>query len=496
MKRKRNLIIMGIVFVALCIVIVVENLVTEHVDSINTTDEIILSVDVGEVTVVSWTYDDESLSFTNKDGTWYDSDDADFPVIQSEIEDFLTHFEEVHASFIIEDVSNYSQYGLDEPECTVTITDADGETVISMGDYSTMDEQRYISIGDGKVYLIEDDLIDYVVTDRDEFIQLEELPTVDTVEEIDVSGDADVNIVYDPDGVYSYTDDYNYYLISDDEHLALDDGDTENYIKTVQGIELSDYVSYTASSDDLSVYGLDNPAYAVTISGTTEVESDDDSDDETSYEDVQYTLYIGYVYDESEDDDDDDSEDSDSDDEESILAYVRLDDSNIIYSLDESTFNTISGISYESLRPVEVLSLDWTQVTGVSISFGGDTYDFEIMSSSEWEGTDDSSDEDTSDDDLVYILNDEEVDFDEIKDAIDALKVTDFSDDEGEDDAELSLTIYLDNDDYPQISVDIYQYDGDSSLVVMDGETLGYMKRSRMVDLREAVTSAMLGSAE
>ncbi len=499
MKRKRNLIIMAVVLLALCVIIVVENLVTEHVDSINTTDEIILSVDVGEVTAVSWTYDDESLNFTNTDGTWYDSDDTDFPVLQSEIEEFLGYFEEVHATFIIDDVSNYSQYGLDEPECTVTITDADSDITISMGDYSTMDEQRYISIGDGKVYLIADDLLEYVVTDRDEFMQQDELPSVDTVESLTISGEEDLNIVYDEDGEYLYTDDYDYYLVADEEYLALDSGEVKDCISELSYITLTDYVTYTASSDDLSEYGLDSPACTVEVTGTTEVENEDG---ETETETVSYVLYMGIVYDDSEDSDD--SDDTDEDEEASYTVYIRLDDSEIIYTMEEDRYETFANATYDSLRPDEVLSLDWDDVTGMTISFDGDTYDFEVMLSSEYEGTDvsDSDDADTDDetsdedDELVYLLDGEEVEFDEIMSAVNSLKYNSFSDEESDDDAELSFTVYLENDNYPSVSVDIYQYDGNSSIVAVDGETVGYIDRSDMVDLREAVTSIVLGSAE
>ena len=61
--------------------------------------------------------------------------------------DFLSHFESVHASFVIEDVEDFAQYGLDDPSCTVTLTSADGSTVFQMGDYSTMDEKRYVTLG-------------------------------------------------------------------------------------------------------------------------------------------------------------------------------------------------------------------------------------------------------------------------------------------------------------------------------------------------------------
>lgn len=47
-----------------------------------------------------------------------------------------------------------AQYGLEEPECTITVT-ADTETVISVGSETSLDGLRYVSIGDGSVYLVD-----------------------------------------------------------------------------------------------------------------------------------------------------------------------------------------------------------------------------------------------------------------------------------------------------------------------------------------------------
>ena len=42
-------------------------------------------------------------------------------------------------AFEIEDVDDYGQYGLDDPECTITLETDDETYEISLGDYSTMD---------------------------------------------------------------------------------------------------------------------------------------------------------------------------------------------------------------------------------------------------------------------------------------------------------------------------------------------------------------------
>ena len=46
---------------------------------------------------------------------------------------------------------------MDEPVCTISITTGEETCTVELGDFSKMDEQRYISIGDGKAYLVTHD---------------------------------------------------------------------------------------------------------------------------------------------------------------------------------------------------------------------------------------------------------------------------------------------------------------------------------------------------
>ena len=128
----------------------------EKQEDIQNTDEVILQIDADSVTELSWSYDDTSLSF-HKETKWqYDGDEA-FPVDTEKIESLLSYFSEMGAAFVIEDAEDLTQYGLDDPECSVHIHSNDKDYEIALGDYSIMDAQRYVSIGDGNVYLVNSD---------------------------------------------------------------------------------------------------------------------------------------------------------------------------------------------------------------------------------------------------------------------------------------------------------------------------------------------------
>ena len=151
MKRQKNLLLLGSVLVGLCVVIGIISGVEKHIDKISTVNKDIVNIDADALTKISWTADGKTLTFVKGDNGWAQSGDDYFPVDQEKISDLLQHFAPLTASFIIEDVEDYGQYGLDDPTATATLTTADGDTTLQFGTYSTMDSKRYVTLGDGVV---------------------------------------------------------------------------------------------------------------------------------------------------------------------------------------------------------------------------------------------------------------------------------------------------------------------------------------------------------
>ncbi|MCD8231014.1 MAG: hypothetical protein LUD14_04185 [Clostridiales bacterium] len=140
-------------------------------------------------------------------------------------------------------------------------------------------------------------------------------------------------------------------------------------------------------------------------------------------------------------------------------------------------------------------------MTGAAFTVDGETYDISTMDAAEYEetyGTDEEEDEeDTSteeeEDGLVYLIDEQKIDFDSVMTAVDALTIDSFTDEESGDTLEMSMAFTLSDEEYSSVEIEIYQYDSESCLVVQDGETVGLISRSLMVDLREGLTSIVLG---
>ena len=75
-----------------------------------------------------------------------------------------------------------------------------------------------------------------------------------------------------------------------------------------------------------------------------------------------------------------------------------------------------------------------------------------------------------------------------------------FSVEEGADSALLPgavlsarMTLDLNDEDVPQVRIQLYRYDGASCLAVLDGEPAALVAREDVVDLMEAVRTLLLG---
>lgn len=104
---------------------------------------------------LSWTWEEQTISFDLTQEEWKLTGDPDYRLSRLSQSDILKSIETIHARRIIDDPGNLAQYGLDHPACTIT---AD-TTVISIGDNTAVGGLCYLSIGDGKVYLVSDTII-------------------------------------------------------------------------------------------------------------------------------------------------------------------------------------------------------------------------------------------------------------------------------------------------------------------------------------------------
>lgn len=278
-----------------------------------------------DVTAVSFKADDADVEFDKKDDTWTEKSDADFPVNQDTVDNAVKGVASLTADQEISDVEDLSQYDLDDPQNTITLTTADGDTTLQVGMESS-NNQYYVKKADDdkNVFLVSSTSLEPFMGGLYDFAESGTFPSVTsaTITDVKVDKEDGYELTQDADNLF--------WNVSDGKDTEKADTTKAGTVTSAIGsLAYDKFVDYNCTDD--AKYGFDDPYAVVTVKYTEEeaVESDEDTEDTDSSEDeqdtqtVEKTLTI-YVGDETGDD-----------------RYVKVDDSKEVYTITKDSLTDI-----------------------------------------------------------------------------------------------------------------------------------------------------------
>lgn len=485
MKRAKKLYILLGVLVAVCAITFGVSRYQTRQEEIKNSGEVILEVPTDSVESLSWDVGNRSFSFhkettegdTDSESIWiYDEDDV-FPVDKTKINNLLSCFESLTAAFVIENPEDLGQYGLTDPSCTINFSDGETSYTVLLGDYSPMDSQRYVSIGDGNVYLVSEDPMEEFDVELSKMLDDDDIPYLEeegTTTSIRFSGEINYEIAYEADSDNTYRADDVYFTEQNGRQVPLDSTRVSDYLHEVSFVFPDEYVTYKATDEDLAACGLDNPQLVIEADYNTE---DEDGNTVSN----SFTMSISRDPDElaeaQSSDAETTSEDEADTETEEITAYMRIGDSKIIYRLSGEDYETLMAAGYNDLRHTEVLPADFADIAQIDISLEGT--DYTITSEGDAE-------------ERTYFYEDEELDIADLQSAMQTLTADSFTDEQPTEKEEIHLTLHLDLEGEPSAEIGLYRYDGSYCLAVVDGTPMCLVQRSYVVDLIEAVNAIVL----
>ena len=461
MSRSKKLYILLGVFVVACVATLAVTQIAERKEQIKNSGEPILELSSDSVQALSWEHKGETLAF-HRDETWLYDGDEKFPVSEDKINELLEQFQPLRAAFVIEEVEDFGQYGLDNPVCTIHLTTEEQSYEIKLGDFSKMDSQRYASIGDGNVYLVQNDPLDQFDAVLSDMIQHDKMPDFDQATSIQFSGAQDYAVSYEEDSSNTYCAEDVYFTQRGEKSLPLDTERVDSYLRKISNLNPTNYVTYNVMDGELATYGLDTPELTVTVEYTPK--------DEERAE--VFVLHISRDPEESRK-----SSDEDDGEDETVTAYLRVDQSPIIYQISSDQYKNLMAASYDDLRHLEVFTADFADVRQIDISLDGDSYTL----TSEEKGKE-----------RAWSFQEGELEIDDLKETLEALRADEFTSEKPSQKEEIGLTVHLDNEHFPTVSIRLYRYDGTHCLAVVDGESVALVNRGEVVDLIEAIHEIVL----
>ena len=480
MMRSKRLLILLIILGIVCAAAFAALNWQEKKEQIKVSGEPVVEIDSERVQSLSWTYQDQSLSFSKDEkGNWIYDEDAAFPVDPQVIDTLLSSFSPFSAAFVIDQVKDQGQYGLDDPQCVISITTEEKTWEIKLGDTSAVDGQRYVSFGEEIVYLAANDPLDQYDLTLKDCILNDTIPSMDQVTGLAFSGKENYEIYYQENNqTDTYYQEDIYFTRQDGNTRPLDTGRVSSYLSALSNLELTNYVTYNASKEDLAQCGLDKPQLTITASYTSEDEDGKEGpktftlhiarDPEELAQTSKNNQASGFSGEASGDE---------AQEEETITAYAQVENSSIIYSISSLAYTDLMAASYDDLRHQEVLTASFDDILSIDVALEENSYTF----TSQGKGSD-----------RTWLWKDQEIDFDQLQEGIKSLSSLSFTDEKPEKQQEIALTIHLDNDVFPQIKIALYRYDGDACLATVDETPVCLVSRNDVVELMEAVRSIVL----
>lgn len=421
-----------------------------------TTLEPIFTMEASDVSALSWTYNDETVSIAQDENGWYYAGDESFPMDDTLITIMLADLSSITPEKVIAKVDSLSEYGLLEPTCTIQVT-TDTEAEIIIGDETAMGGQRYCSIGDGNVYLVNSNLLSDFSYGLYDLVAMEEIPYITDPRVVTIeTKDNSLEFDYLTDSGIAYSNSYVWFYQENGDYTTLDTELTESYLSTVTAMNWLSCENYHASEDELNGYGLSSPAMTITIHYT-----EDDSDE-------VFVLELG--------------------DYSGSSCYAKLKDSSMVYLVDAAIRDDFSHFSVDSLLPDEILLLDESKILSVDVVTPQGSGVFVRNTRTVTEASEDSSVESTEYEETYYTIGDKETAFGDSVDTLLGLYSAGTATDTNySGDPKLSFTFHMDSETHDTVTLEFYAYDSSTDLVVLNGEARLLAYEDNVLSLVEAI---------
>ena len=416
----------------------------------------IISIASADVKSIKFVIDKKEVTFEKDGDSWVKSDETGFPVDQDKIDTLVSSLNSIKAERTLENVEDASEYELDQPDNTITVTTEDGETtVIQLGMENDSTSQEYIDLNkdSSTVYVVSNSTFSSFEGTLYDFAKSGVFPTVDssTVSKISVDGKDSSYVVE--------KDENNFWNITGDgETEKADSAKATSLASTLSSVAYASYVNYNCAEDELSQYGLDKPYAEITVDYQEEVEkesTDDENEAENGDEEVSETSGDENQADENADsetdgsesldedadsetdgsespDEDEDSEtdgyessDEDVDvadtedsepetemvDRELVIQvgdqssdggrYVRVNDSNEIYTISEDSLDTFLGKTNADFWDLTVSYLSVNNLDTLDVNYGGEDYIVNVSRETSEDENVETSNNETEDEDTT-----------------------------------------------------------------------------------------------
>ena len=343
MKAKGLIIALAVLVLAVAAYFVVTGLVNkaEADAEAEKTAGCLIDAAPEDIDQIVYNYAGSTYEFVlDSDGeTWLYPADPEFPLKQRLIKKMANYVEKfIVVQEVADGAANLAQYGLDQPQCVLSIHASDGRSYqFNIGNYTDLPRGYYVQpTGTETVYIVKSDIDCYLLGLFDLAVQ-----------------DSTFAFTRFPDGNPDYYNP-NIQWFQDNAEGILIAGDSvklREFITNVDGLEVKRCALYPYSEADLSAFGLENGGRAsYTIQYT----------DEKSGEACSYTLEIG----------------NPEEDREGYYTYIHLVGSDLICTVKTEDLENFVFPGNDSFLSKDVCVVNYEDILEMDLTIDGESYRF------------------------------------------------------------------------------------------------------------------------
>ena len=422
----------------------------------------VFSISSEDVQSIKFVIDKKEVTFEKNNDEWVKSDERDFPVDQDKLTEAIGSLDNVEADRVLDNVTDTTEYGLDDPTNTITVTDKDGkETVLHVGMENESTSQYYVENGEdeSKIYVVADSVFQPFMKTLYDYAKAGTFPVIDSSTVSNV-------IVDENDDSYTLTKDDTtglWNIQDQDGSEKADSAKVSSLTSSIASIAYGSFVNYNCT--DLSEYGLDKPYGTITIDYQEEVEAESDSSEDVSAADS--TEEDTSATDSTEEDtsitDSSDAQTRMVNREMTILVgdqsdddgrYVMVNNSKEIYTISNDTLSVFLGKTKEDFWDMTVSYLSVNNLESLQAEYQGETHVIDVSRETSEDNSDDDSST-TSTTTLSYQLDGTELD--------DSTPFTTFYNKLINMTGQKRLTEKYENNNKPDFNVELTDVDGEKT---------------------------------
>ena len=335
MKKSKKLAAMLLVLAILVVLIAVVRSGETDEDTVSEAVQI-LSVEEADVTAFGWQFGDTEYRFLQSDSGWSYPADESFPVSPTTMSALLEALNGMTADRVLTDVEDLGEYGLDAPQCVITL-EGDAAYTISIGGESAMGGSRYVTLDGQTVYMTDESILSEFTVELYSMLRQESIPNMDDINAVKIQrkdGTLELRRETDGDGKTVW------HGLDGKEEITLDGDLTEDFTDDIGYLYWSTTVEHNADAKALKGYGLQKPAATLTITyavneqvATDLTDSDGNAITGNVTKEYDFVLELG--------------------DTSPNGVYARLQDSSMVYEVNEAYAYEIMEIEYEHLMASE-----------------------------------------------------------------------------------------------------------------------------------------------